>query len=117
MPMRILRILVLNVFIAVPLLGFSLAAHAQVYQSTDADGNVTFSDQPTPEGKEVVVPETNVGDSVDVPPPAPALEPVVEPKPEIKIEELPSELEGELSGTNIKSRKRRRPRKEPRDGS
>jgi len=102
--MKIFRILVLNVFIAIPLLGFSLAAHAQVYQSTDADGNVTFSDQPTPESEEVVVPETNVGDSVDVPPPAP--EPVVEPEPEIKIEELPSELQGELQ-------ERTRPRKQP----
>ena len=113
--MKFTRILVLNVFIAASLPGLSLVAHAQVYQSTDADGNVTFSDQPTPEGKEVVVPETNVGDSVDVPPPAPV--PVVEPKPEIKIEALPPELEGELSGTNIKSRKRRRQRKEPRGGS
>ena len=110
--MNFFRILVLNVFIVAPLLlGFSLAAHAQVYQSTDADGNVTFSDQPTPESEEVVVPETNVGDSVDVPPPAP--EPVVEPEPEIKIEELPSELQGELQGVKIKSRKRTRPRKQP----
>jgi hypothetical protein len=109
--MTYFRILILNAFIAIPLLGFSLAAHAQVYQSTDADGNVTFSDQPTPQGKEVKVPETNVGDSVDVPPPAPA--PVVEPKPEIKIEELPAELEGELQGVEIKSNKRRRKRKQP----
>jgi len=113
--MRYFRLLVLYVFFAVPLLGFSLAAHAQVYQSTDAEGNVTFSDQPMPESEEVIVPETNVGDSVEVPPPAPT--PVVEPKPEIVIEELPPELEGELSGTNIKSRKRRRLRKEPRGGS
>jgi hypothetical protein len=109
--MTYFRILILNAFIAIPLLGFSLAAHAQVYQSTDADGNVTFSDQPTPESKEVEVPETNVGDSVDVPPPAPA--PVVEPKPEIKIEELPAELQGELEGVEYKSRKRTRPRKQP----
>ena len=109
--MKFFRILVFNVFIAVPLLGFSLAAHAQVYKSTDADGNVTFSDQPTPEGKEVKVPETNVGDSVDVPPPA--LEAVVEPKPEIKIEELPAELQGELQGVEIKSNKKRRKRKQP----
>ena len=110
--MKIFRILVFNVFIAVPLLGLSLAAHAQVYQSTDTDGNVTFSDQPTPEGKKVEVPETNIGDSVDVPPPAPV--PVVEPKPEIKIEELPPELQGDLQGIEIKSNKRRRKRKEPR---
>jgi hypothetical protein len=110
--MKYFRVLILNAFIAIPLIGFSLAAHAQVYRSTDADGNVTFSDQPTPESEKVNVPAPNVGDSVDVPPPAPT--PVVEPKPEIAIEELPPELEGELSGTNYKSRKRRRPRKQPR---
>jgi hypothetical protein len=112
--MKIFRILVLNVFIALPLLGFSLTAHAQVYQSTDADGNVLFSDQPTPESKEVKVPETNVGDSVDVPPPAP--DPVVEPKPEIAVEELPTELEGELKGYEKKSKKKRRRRKQPKGG-
>ena len=111
--MTYFRVLILNAFIAVPLLGFCLAAHAQVYKSTDADGNVTFSDQPTPEGKEVVVPETNVGDSVDVPPPAPVPVPVVEPKPEIRIEELPPELQGELQGIEKKSKKRTRPRKQP----
>ena len=115
--MKFLRILVLNVFIAAflpgfGLLGFSLAAHAQVYESTDADGEVTFSDQPTPESKEVIVPETNVGDSIDVPPPAPV--PVVEPKPEVAVEELPPELEGDLRGIEYKSNKRRHRRKQPR---
>ena len=110
--MNIFRILVLNVLIVTPLLGFSLATHAQVYRSTDTEGNVTFSDQPTPEGEEVVVPEPNVGDSVDVPPPAPV--PVVEPKPEIVIEELPAELQGELVGEEKKSNKRKRRRKQPR---
>ena len=112
--MKFFRILVLNVFIVAPLLGFSLAAHAQIYQSTDADGNVTFSDQPTPESKEVNVPDTNVGDSVDVPPPVPV--PVVEPKPEVAVEELPPELEGELRGIEYKSKKRKRRRKQPKSG-
>ena len=109
--MKFFRILVLNVFIAASLPGSILPAHAQVYESTDADGNVLFSDQPTPESKEVKVPETNVGDSIDVPPPAP--DPVVEPKPEIAIEELPPELEGELRGIEYKSKKKRRRRKQP----
>ena len=109
--MKFFRILVLNVFIAASLPGLILPAHAQVYQSTDADGNVLFSDQPTPESKEVKVPETNVGDSIDVPPPAP--DPVVEPKPEIAIEESPPELEGELRGIEYKSKKKRRRRKQP----
>jgi hypothetical protein len=109
--MKFFRILVLNVLMAASLPGLILPAHAQVYQSTDADGNVLFSDQPTPESEEVKVPETNVGDSIDVPPPAP--DPVVEPKPEIAIEELPPELEGELRGFEKKSRKKRHRRKRP----
>ena len=110
--MKVFRILVVNVFVAVPLLALSLPAHAQVYQSTDAEGNTSFSDQPTPESEVVNIPQPNVGDSVDVPPSAPT--PVVEPKPEIAIEELPAELQGELVGTEKKSSKRRRPRKQPR---
>ena len=112
MPMKFLRILLLNVFFLLPLLGFSLAAHAQVYQSTDAEGEVTFSDQPTPGSSKVDVPATNVGDSVDVPPPAPV--PVVAPKPEVAAEELPPELEGDLRGIEYKSNKRRYWRKQPR---
>lgn len=96
---------------AASLPGLILPAQAQVYQSTDADGNVLFSDQPTPASEEVKVPKTNVGDSVEVPPPAP--DPVGEPKPEIKIEELPPELEGELRGIEKKSKKKRRRRKRP----
>ena len=72
------------------LLGISLMAQAQVYQSTDEEGNVSFSDQPTPDSKEIVVPETNVGDSVDVPPPAP------EPEPEIVADDIPQAPQGEL---------------------
>ncbi|MDC1288211.1 DUF4124 domain-containing protein [Gammaproteobacteria bacterium] len=111
--MKFLRILVFNVFIALSLAGFGLAAHAQVYQSTDSDGSVILSDQPTPGSEAVVIPETNVGDSVDVPPPAPV--PVVEAKPEIAIEELPAELQGELQGVEIKSKKKKRRRKQPKN--
>ena len=108
--MKLFRILVLNVSMAASLPGLILPVHAQVYESTDADGNVLFSDQPTPESEEVKIPETNVGDSIDVPPPVP--DPVVEPKPEIAIEELPPELEGELRGIEYKSKKKRRRRKQ-----
>lgn len=55
-------------------------AFAQVYKSTDADGNVTFSDTPTSEGEEVQVNEANVADPVEVPEntsPPPAPEPKV----------------------------------------
>ena len=89
----------------------------QVYRSTDAEGNVTFSDQPDATGETVTIPAPNVGDSVKVPPPAPAPvpAPVIEPQPEIAVEELPEALQGELDGVK-KKKKRRRPRKEPRGG-
>jgi hypothetical protein len=95
------------------LLGAGLVAKAQVYQSTDEEGNVSFSDQPTPESKEVVVPEPNVGDSVEVPPPAP------EPEPETVVDEMPKAPEGELyiKEKDDSGRNRRRPRPEPYRGS
>ena len=89
-----------------------LGAQAQVYQSTDAQGNVTFSDTPTPESTEVTIEKPNVGDAVEVPLPAP--EPVVEPAPAVEVPQ--PELEGELIGSEKRSKKRRRPRKEPRGG-
>ena len=85
----------------------------QVYRSTDAEGNVTFSDQPDATGEAVTIPEPNVGDAVNVPPPAPATAPVIEAGPEISAEELPESLQGDLDGVK-KKKKRRRPRKEPR---
>ncbi len=92
------------------LLSISLMAQAQVYQSTDEEGNVSFSDQPTPDSKEIVVPETNVGDSVDVPPPAP------EPEPEIVADDIPQAPQGELivEENDDNNRRRRRPRPEHR---
>jgi len=95
------------------LLSFGLMTQAQVYESTGEDGSVTFSDQPTPDSKEIVVPETNVGDSIEVPPPAP------EPKPEVVVEETPQAPQGELyvkDNDDGSSRWRRRPRPEPRHG-
>jgi hypothetical protein len=94
-----------SVLVFSALLSFSLTSQAQVYQSTGEDGSVTFSDQSTPDSKEIVVPETNVGDSVDVPPPAP------EPEPEVVVEEIPEAPQGELyirekDGSN---KRRRRP--------
>jgi len=88
------------------LLSISLMAQAQVYQSTDEEGNVTFSDQPTPESKAIVVPQTNVGDSVDVPPPAP------KPEPEIVADDIPAAPQGEIfvkEKDNDGRRRRRRP--------
>ncbi|MCP4332754.1 MAG: DUF4124 domain-containing protein [Gammaproteobacteria bacterium] len=88
-------------------------AQAQVYQSTDEQGNVSFSDQPTPDSKEIVVPETNVGDSVDVPPPAP------KPEPEIVADDIPEAPQGELyvKEKDNNGRNRWRPRPEPYRGN
>jgi hypothetical protein len=86
----------------------------QVYRSTDDHGNLTFSDQPGDSGEAVAIPETNVGESVEVPPPAPA--PATEPEPEAVATEIPGSLQGELDGVKKRDKKRSRPRKEPRGG-
>ncbi len=86
----------------------------QVYRSTDAEGNVTFSDQPDATGEAVTIPKPNVGESIKAPASDPAPAAVLEPEPEIVVEELPGSLQGELEGVNKRDKKRRRPRKEPR---
>jgi len=101
-----------SVLMFLALLSISFMAQSQVYQSTGEDGSVIYSDQPTPASKEVVVPEPNLGDSVEVPPPAPVLEPEPEPKP--VVEELPANLEGELVGYEKKDNNKRRRRPHPR---
>ena len=93
---------------AILVLCFASQSQAQVYRSTDAEGNVTFSDQPTPESEKVDVPPTNVGDSVDVPPPAPVTE------PKVVVKEPPAVPAGTLVGaeedSDDGSNRRRRPR-------
>jgi len=87
---------------------FASQSQSQVYRSTDAEGNVTFSDQPTAGSEKEVIPPTNVGDSVEVPPP----EPVSEPK-KAAVEEPPAAPEGRLVGVekdDDDSNWRRRPR-------
>ena len=49
------------------LLGLSCTAFAQVYKSTDAEGNVTYSDTPSADSEAVGVEPTNVADPVKVP--------------------------------------------------
>jgi hypothetical protein len=68
------------------LIGLSFTSHAQVYKSTDDDGNVVFSDTPADGGEEIQVPRANVADPVEAPAPAPS-EP--KPKPEVVVEETP----------------------------
>ena len=58
----------------------SATALAQVYQSTDADGNTVFSDQPLPGGVKVDVSPPNVADPMAIPV-APS-EPPAEAKPQ-----------------------------------
>jgi len=94
------------------LLATSNTALAQVYQSTDAEGNTVFSDTRTPNSQEIEIPETNVGDSVEVPEPKPKPEPEPEPEPEVSVAKEPDYLTGEISGNDNK--RRRRPRKSPR---
>ena len=77
------------------LLALSYTAAAQVYKSTDADGNVVFSDTPAAGSEEVEIPEPNLADPVEVP------EYVPPPKPQPKAAEpINREKEGELVGEN-----------------
>lgn len=50
----------------------SMTAMGQIYEHTDKDGNVSFSDRPTPGAEEVELQNTNTANSVEVPPPTPA---------------------------------------------
>lgn len=83
------------------LLGFFASTMAQdIYRSTDAQGNIVFSDQQTPGADTVVIDTPNIADPVAVPPPSatptPAPEPVVEKAAEPPAtESLP---EGNLVG-------------------
>ena len=71
------------------LLGLSSNAIAQVYQSTDSEGNPSFSDAPSAGSEEIELPETNVGDSVKVPEPSAEPEPEPVPKPEVVEQQAP----------------------------
>jgi hypothetical protein len=74
------------------LLGSGCTAFAQVYQSTDEEGNTSFSDTPSTGSTEIEIPETNVGDAVKVPEP----EPEPAPAPKVVVEETapPEAVEG-----------------------
>ena len=76
------------------LLGLSCTAAAQVYKSTDADGNVVFSDTPAADSEEVEISEPNIADPVEVPENVPPPEPppkAVEPQKRESGEELVGE--------------------------
>jgi len=76
------------------MLGLACTAPAQVYKSTDADGNVIYSDTPADESEEVQVQQPNIADPVEVPVAVPAPEPkpeAVEPQRRKPGEELVGE--------------------------
>jgi hypothetical protein len=81
-----MKMIKFRVLLSPLLLCLSCTAFAQVYKSTDADGNVTFSDTPSADSEEVQVEEANVADPVKVPVnTAPA------PIPEVVKHETPPE--------------------------
>jgi hypothetical protein len=68
-------------FLLPVMLGLACPVLAQVYKSTDADGNVIYTDTPTTDSEEVQIQELNIADPVEVP------EAVPEPEPEPKAAE------------------------------
>jgi hypothetical protein len=70
------------------------ATAQQVYESTDEQGNVTFSDTPTPGSREVTIEAPNLGDAVKVPPASPDTETqeAPKPKPATASGEVPADL-------------------------
>jgi hypothetical protein len=66
LPSRV-KMIKYRVLLSTLLLCLSCTAFAQVYKSTDDEGNVTFSDTPTDGGEAVQVEPTNVADPVEVP--------------------------------------------------
>ena len=73
------------------MLGLSCIALAQVYKSTDADGNVIFSDTPATDSEEVEITSPNIANPVEVP------ANVTAPEPEA-VETQKKKPEGELVG-------------------
>ena len=87
-------------------MGLSANAFAQVYQSTDSEGNPSFSDTPSAGSEEIELPETNVGNSVKVPEPSAEPEPV--PKPEVVEQPAPppEAIEGDYNNGSGNYRRR-----------
>jgi hypothetical protein len=98
--MPVLRILLFSALLAI-----NFPALAQVYKSTDADGNVVFSDEPSAGSEQVDVPEPNVGDAVKVPEAAP--EPAPVPAPAVVEKKKPDNFEEDLTGYDDDGRIRR----------
>ncbi|MEH6634254.1 MAG: DUF4124 domain-containing protein [Halioglobus sp.] len=53
-------------------MALSTIAHAEIYETKDAEGNPVFTDTPTAAAEKVVLPTENIADAVKVPPAPPA---------------------------------------------
>jgi hypothetical protein len=97
----------LRILLPALLLGICLPVMAQeVYRSTDAQGNIVFSDTPTQGSETVVIDTPNISDPVKVPPPSATPAPAPKPKP--AAAPLP---ESELVPVPEKSKKKRKKRR------
>ena len=86
-----MRMIKLRLLLFPVVLGLSCIASAQVYKSTDADGNVIYTDTPAADSKEVEITEPNIADPVEVP----AYVPPPEPQPESEAVEQHRRQPGE----------------------
>ena len=91
--------------------GSSCAAFAQVYESTDAEGNKSFSDTPSAGSQEIIIPETNTGNAVKVPESKPEPEPAPEPKVVEQQAPPPEAVEGDYDNGRGHYYKRRHHRR------
>ena len=97
------------------ILGLSCTASAQVYKSTDDDGNIIFSDTPAADSEEVQIQEPNIADPVEVPVTVPPPEP--EPTADEAQKRQPGEeLVGEVYVKEDGRKRLRRLRPRPRSG-
>jgi hypothetical protein len=76
------------------------ATAQQVYESTDAQGNVSFSDSPTPGSRAVTIEAPNLSDAVKVPPPSPDTETEQAPQPEPQPAAASGQVPPDLSTTD-----------------
>jgi hypothetical protein len=110
-----IRMIKLRLLLFPVVLGLSCTASAQVYKSTDADGNVIFTDTPAADSEEVEISEPNIADPVEVP----AYVPPPEPQPkavEQQTRQPGEELVGEVWVEDDGRKRLRRLKTTPRSG-
>ena len=89
----------LSLIVLASLSTLCLNATAQVYRSTDTQGNVSFSDTPTPGSEAVNIGEPNLSDAVEVPPPSSEPAPKPEPKPAPATQQSQPEMGNDDDGS------------------